>query len=105
MRGEWAQIRMGTGMRNRDPISAGTVGEAVGGGGSMTVVGMAAIPHGAHQVSRHRADRENGQQVVILDHTGRAGVQRFGLAPQPWRAPFITIGWNWMDNWMAAWHL
>ncbi len=43
---------------DRDPISAGTVGEAVGGGGSMAEVGMAATPFGAHQVSRHMADRE-----------------------------------------------
>ena len=33
---------------DRDPISAGSVGEAVGGGGSMAEVGMAATPFGAH---------------------------------------------------------
>jgi hypothetical protein len=33
---------------DRDPISAGSVGEAVGGGGSMAEVGMAANPFGAH---------------------------------------------------------
>jgi len=58
---------------DRDPISAGTVGEAVGRGGSRAAVGMAAIPHGAHQVSRHRADCEDDQSLVALGHTGRAG--------------------------------
>ena len=33
---------------DRDPISAGSAGEAVGGGGSMAEVGMSANPIGAH---------------------------------------------------------
>ena len=33
---------------DRDPISAGSAGEAVGRGGSMAVVGMTANPIGAH---------------------------------------------------------
>ena len=33
---------------DRDPISAGSVGEAVGGDGSMAEVVMTAIPSGAH---------------------------------------------------------
>ncbi len=33
---------------DRDPISAGSAGEAVGRGGSMAVVGMTADPIGAH---------------------------------------------------------
>lgn len=43
---------------DRDPISAGTVGEAVGGDGSRAVVGMAAIPFGAHQASRYKVGRK-----------------------------------------------
>ncbi len=46
---------------DRDPISAGSVGEAVGGGGSMAEVGMAANPFGAHQVDRYRVDCETGR--------------------------------------------
>jgi len=33
---------------DRDPISAGSAGEAVGRGGSMAEVGMSANPIGAH---------------------------------------------------------
>jgi len=46
---------------DRDPISAGSVGEAVGGGGSMAEVGMAANPFGAHRVDRYRVDCETGR--------------------------------------------
>ena len=50
---------------DRDPISAGSVGEAVGGGGSMAVVGMSANPIGAHQVDRHMAGCGDRRQAVI----------------------------------------
>ena len=40
-----------------DPISAGTAGEAALWGGSSAVVGMAAIPTGAHQAGRHGTGR------------------------------------------------
>ena len=36
----------------------------------MAVVGMAANPFGAHQVSRHMAAREDVQLVGILDSAG-----------------------------------
>ena len=43
---------------DRDPISAGTAGEAVGGDGSRAAVGMAAIPLGAHQAGSHMIGRK-----------------------------------------------
>ena len=43
---------------DRDPISAGSVGEAVGRGGLMAAVGMSANPFGAHQVGQHITDHE-----------------------------------------------
>ena len=56
---------------DRDPISAGSVGEAVGRGGSMAEVGMPANPDGARQVNRHKVDREVVQLVAALDNAGR----------------------------------
>ena len=38
----------------------------------MAVVGMPANPDGAHQVNRHRIDREAVQYVAVLDNAGRA---------------------------------
>jgi hypothetical protein len=43
---------------DRDPINAGSVGEAVGRGGSMAAVEMSANPFGAHQVGQHITDHE-----------------------------------------------
>ncbi|MAF50256.1 MAG: hypothetical protein CMM10_18525 [Rhodospirillaceae bacterium] len=60
---------------DRDPISAGSVGEAVGRGGSMAVMGMSANPIGAHQVVRHMVDR-------MVD--GIAFAQRFVGACRCW---------------------
>ncbi len=57
---------------DRDPISAGSVGEAVGGGGSMAEVEMPANPDGAHQVNRHMVGRE----VVRF-----LGLRRSGILP------------------------
>jgi hypothetical protein len=42
-------------------MSAGTAGDAAPWGGSSAAVGMAANPLGAHQVNRHRVDREDVQ--------------------------------------------
>ncbi len=53
-----------------DSISSEIIGAAVGRDGSMAVVEMAANPFGAHQVSRHMADREGVQLVGILDIAG-----------------------------------
>ena len=52
---------------DRDPISAGSVGEAVGRGGSMAAVGMSANPFGAHQVGQHITDHEAIQTTDSLD--------------------------------------
>ena len=49
-----------------DPISAGTAGDAARRDGSSAAVGMAANPFGAHQVGRHRVDREGGRWVAVL---------------------------------------
>ncbi len=49
---------------DRDPISAGSAGEAVGRGGSMAEVGMSANPIGAHQVDRDMADCGVDRQAV-----------------------------------------
>ena len=40
----------------------------------MAVVGMAANPFGAHQVSRHMAAREDGHLAAALDNAGRVAV-------------------------------
>jgi hypothetical protein len=77
---------------DRDPISAGTVGEAVGGGGSMAEVGMPANPDGAHQVNRHMVDREAGQWVVALGNAGRAMMPNSGPAPDPGTPRQVIIG-------------
>lgn len=42
---------------DRDPISAGTAGEAVGRGGSRAETGMTAIPFGARQADSHKIGR------------------------------------------------
>lgn len=47
-----------------DPISAGTAGEAALWGGSSAVVGMAANPLGAHQVSHHTVDPREDPSTV-----------------------------------------
>ncbi len=59
-----------------DPISAGTAGDAARRGGSSAAVGMAANPFGAHQVGRHRVDREGGRWVAVLVDVG-------GVVSQP----------------------
>ena len=77
----------------RDPISAGTVGDAVVRGGSRAEVGMPANPDGAHQVNRHMVDREIVQWVVDLDEC--EGVPRHSAAVRraaPRCAPLTITG-------------
>ncbi len=57
---------------DRDPISAGSVGEAVCGGGSMAVKGMSANPIGALQVCRDMADRRVIRFAARSELVGRA---------------------------------
>lgn len=63
---------------------------------------MAAIPFGAHQASRHRADREAGQQTVALDHAGCARAETFGPSPLLGAPHLLIIGWERVDKRVAA---
>jgi len=65
----------------------------------MAAVGMAAIPHGAHQVSRHRADCEDG----LTCGRPRSYGARQGLkarAGQPTLARPSCYNWVKMDGQM-----